>query len=219
MRSSAQLQSARSRPFGATRSHRTGYRTALTPSDAIRSMSSTRYACPVSSSWSTVRRPTRTLALSTPPQTSISGGDADGTADAPVRGQSLAHALIHVVVLVSRQAADEMNVRRRPCESLVARVEPGIFGTWDGVVRLAFSARELAHDRGPLRPLPGQVLELGRSRVRHSLVGFIHRADCLNLFAVDRLELELERAIRERSVAVVEERVDGTRVDHASERV
>src|ERR1051326_7467821 len=66
------------------------------------------------------------------------------TDDALERGKSLGHDLVHVVVLVGRKAPNEMRTRRYVGERLVARVQLGIFGARDRIVRVAFSLRILA---------------------------------------------------------------------------
>src|SRR5688572_28205936 len=93
-----------------------------------------------------------------------SGYGTDAIANAGESRQRLTYALVHVVVLVRRQPADEVHVRRRLRERLVTGVQRRVLGPRYRVVRVTLSARELAHDRRAVRALAGEVLELGRAR-------------------------------------------------------
>src|SRR3954470_24963745 len=53
------------------------------------------------------------------------------------RRQRLAHYLVHVQVLVAREAADEGHVRQRVAERLVAAIQRSGVVAWDGVVGIA----------------------------------------------------------------------------------
>src|SRR5215203_89598 len=122
--------------------------------------------------------------------------------------------LIHVVVLVGREATDERDVRRRVCQQFVSLVELGVLRTRHRVVRIAIGAGPLANDCRLGVHLPGQVLELGAARVREVLARIVDDGSELMNRLVIRLELELERAVRQLSEAVVEVLVDRPREDH-----
>src|SRR5829696_9664880 len=100
--------------------------------------------------------------------------------------------LIHVVVLVGREPTDECDVRRRIRQELVSLVELRILGTGHRVVRISLGAGALTND-GRLRVhLPGQVLELGATRVREVLARIVDDGSQLMNRVVVRLELEFE---------------------------
>src|SRR3712207_5350525 len=115
-------------------------------------MSASRRSWPVRTSWSTYSLRTRLTVHSGPAQSSSGGcerlGDVIGPLplaspvdDPVVHGERLSHDLIHVVVLVRRQAADELDLGRRVGELLVAPVDERVLRTRDRVVRVALRTR------------------------------------------------------------------------------
>ncbi len=96
---------------------------------------------------------------------------------------------------------------------LVLIVDRGVLGSRHRIVRIAIILRILVDDAGLRVLLPGQVLELGHTRVG-ILVGVVdHRRRLIHLRAV-RLVDEAQRAIGQLAEAIVEEGVDRPGVDH-----
>src|SRR3954465_2432516 len=106
--------------------------------------------------------------------------------------QRLGDDLVHVVVLVRRQATNERDFRRFVGQELVSLVELRVLGPRDGVVRIPLCARALADDGRLGVLLPGQVLELGAARVRDVLARIVDDGSGLLDRFVVRLELEFE---------------------------
>ena len=117
--------------------------------------------------------------------------------------QRLRHDLVHVVVLVGRQPADEVDAGRPLGEGLVLLVALGVLGAGDGVVGVAFGPRVLVDDGGLGVLLTGQVLELGDPGVL-VVVREVDGADRLEARRVVGLEAEVERAVGQLAVGVVE---------------
>ena len=136
--------------------------------------------------------------------------------DAAEERERLPHDLVHVVVLVRREAAHEVDAGRRIGERLVTLVKLPVLGARHRVVRVAFRARELVDDRRLRMLLAGQVLELGHARVG-VLVRVVDDRRLLVHRRVVGLEAELERAVRQLPVPIPEELVDGAGVDHLRE--
>ena len=107
-----------------------------------------------------------------------------------IYAERLGYHLVHVVILVGRKAANEMDAFCRVSERLVLLVEFGVFGAWDGVVWIAVLAGVLTDDAGPGVLLSCQVLELSNARVG-VVVREVDRACLLVQRHVERLELEL----------------------------
>src|SRR3954451_15835579 len=144
------------------------------------------------------RSRTRLIVHSTPPHTGICMSYSELLEDPVGCRERLGDDLIHVVVLVGRQTADEPGSRLRLCELAVALVQLGVRGTRDRVVGITLVRRVLVDDGRRGRRLAGQLLELGDARVLVVERIVDHRRR-LMLLARVRLELEAERPVREAS--------------------
>src|SRR4051812_26132155 len=100
-------------------------------------------------------------------------------------GERLRDDLIHVVVLVGPEAADEVDAGRRRGEFLILLIQRRVLGAWNRIVRIPLALRILIDARRFRMYLPGEVLELGDPRVE-VLVRIVHDRDRLNLLGVER---------------------------------
>src|SRR3954447_19448982 len=116
--------------------------------------------------------------------------------------------LVHVVVAVSTEPSQERDARGLLGELLVLPVESPVLGSWHRVVRVAGVPRELVHDTGLGVSLTGEVPKFGDAGVG-VVVGIVDDGCGLEPLGVMRLEPKLERSVRERPVAEVEELIDG----------
>src|SRR5690606_11784324 len=140
-------------------------------------------------------------------------GPVLGFLDTLVQRQRLAHDLVHVVVLVGAEPADEGHARRLVRQLLVALVQLGVLRPRNGVVGVALGRGIFVGNAGLRMDLSGQVLVLADAGVGHVLARIVDRADRLELFLVELLVLELQRAIGQLAEAVVEVLVDGAAED------
>ena len=81
--------------------------------------------------------------------------------DPRIGRERLRHDLIHVVVLVGREPADEVHAFGGVGELLILAVERGVLRPRNRIVGIAFGARILVDQRGFRVLLPGDVLEFG----------------------------------------------------------
>lgn len=100
--------------------------------------------------------------------------------NALARGQGRSHDLIHVVVAVLRQPADEGCVAAILCQFPIACVEAFVLGARNRIERISVCLRIFEYDGGALVLLSGQVLEFGYARIG-LLVWVIDGADGLEL--------------------------------------
>ncbi len=105
-------------------------------------------------------------------------------------GERLRHHLVHVVVAISREAADEMHPRRGVDKLTILLVDCRVLGARNGIIRIAFRARKLVDDARLPVLLAGQMFELGHAG-EGVVVRVIHDRDRLPQFLVVRLVFEL----------------------------
>jgi hypothetical protein len=65
-----------------------------------------------------------------------------------VEGQRLPDDLVHVVIPIGGEAADEMNIRPAQRELAILRINRGILRARDWIIRIALGARIFADDAG-----------------------------------------------------------------------
>jgi hypothetical protein len=132
--------------------------------------------------------------------------------DLAIDDKGLGYYLIHVVVLICRNAAYEVDIRLAVCELLLACVKSGIFRAWDGVDWVAFDLGVLVDCDGLCGCLTGEVFKFGHAFVR-VIVGIVDDCCILEAFAVVSLVFEFKRAIREGAEAVVDVFIHGSGED------
>src|SRR5690606_26430804 len=96
-------------------------------------------------------------------------GPVLGFLDTLVQRQRLAHDLVHVVVLVGAEPADEGHARRLVRQLLVALVQLGVLRPRNGVVGVALGRGIFVGDAGLRMDLSGQVLVFADASVGHVL--------------------------------------------------
>jgi hypothetical protein len=111
--------------------------------------------------------------------------------------------MFQVSVLISPPTALAVEVMRFPNSR----------GAWDWVVGVPFGTRILGHDGRLGVPLPGQILEFGDPRIR-VLVRIVNNRRLLVPLGVDDFVPEVERTVRQLTVAEIEKFVDATGLDH-----
>lgn len=124
--------------------------------------------------------------------------------------------LVHVVVLVAAQATGEDHVALLRRKLLVLLVEGLVPGVVDGVVGLVAGlpvGRVLARDDGLVLRAKLEVLVLDDARVGNLALGVVDHGHALVVGLVERLGLEAQAAVLERSQLKVVERVDRAAVD------
>ena len=100
--------------------------------------------------------------------------------NALTRGQGRSHDLVHIVVAVLRQPADEGCVTAILCQFPIACVEAFVLGARNRLERISVCLRIFECDGGALVLLSGQVLEFSYSRIG-VLVWVIDRANGLEM--------------------------------------
>jgi hypothetical protein len=98
-------------------------------------------------------------------------------------------------------------------EGLVFPVEPCILGARNWVIRVSLGTRILGHDGRLWMPLPGQIFEFGNPCIR-LFVRIVNDRRLLVPLRVNGFVPEVERTVRQRTVAKIEKFVDATGVDH-----
>ena len=119
------------------------------------------------------------------------------------KGQRLCHDLIHVVVLVSRQAAHKMDTPRRFREFLVLLVKQAVLSARNWIIRVALACRVFVNDARFGVLLARQVLKLGDASIS-MIVGIVNNRNRLETFARQSLMLEFQAAIRQLAETVFE---------------
>src|SRR5690554_1039605 len=209
-RSSVHDQSGALRPAAATLPSSTGYRTASRPNSASSPMSLRLTEWPDRSIWSTVRSSRWTREHSIPPQSSSAMSDSGRyffRDQFRVGGEGLSHHLIHVVVAVGPEPANEVHVFQLVRQLLVPLVKLAVLRPRDGIVRVALGGRVLVHGRGGVMALARELLELRDPGVL-VVVRVVDGAHGLGFLYLQGLEPELERAVGEPPEGVIEVRVD-----------
>ena len=130
-----------------------------------------------------------------------------------MRGERLADDLVHIVVTIASEPAQEKHVGTASRERFVAFVEERVLRPRNRIVRVAVTTRELETDRGRAMRLPREMLELGDARVRHVRGWIVDDPDRLVAALGQGAMLEGEAAIRKGAEAAPEIGVDRAGVD------
>lgn len=121
--------------------------------------------------------------------------------------------LVHVVVAVLGEAANEEDVRFAGGKGFVALVESFVFRARDGVVRIALSLGILTDNGGAGVALAGEMLKFRDAGVG-VVIGIVDDGDWLVLGEGGQvLVFETQGAVGKRAKAVAEIGIDGTGVD------
>ena len=128
-----------------------------------------------------------------------------------IERERLRHYLVHVVVLVGREPAHEVNtgiIGKFP----VLVVNLGVFGAGYWIIGIPFSLRVLIDDAGFGMLLAGEMFEFSNSR-EGRIIRVIHDGYRLMLRLVEGLVFKFEAAIREFAELEIEKLIYGSGVD------
>ena len=131
----------------------------------------------------------------------------------PERRQRLADDLVHVVIAIGREPADEGHAIGRVCKRFVTLEQRLILRPRDRVIGIALGRWIFVGDGCPWRLLPGQMLILADPRVGHIRRRIIDRSDRLKMLLIDRLVIEIQAAVRQLAEAEIEIFIDRASVD------